>query len=251
MRAVNLIPADVSRGDRARVSLSDGLAAYVVLAVLAVLVAMTGAWAMTQGRLKETRTAVARVAAEATSAEAKATALQPYVDFAALRTARIETVGGLLDARIDWSRQLRDLGRVIPRDVSVTSLVGTASATSKVEGGGSGQSMRGTAAGPSIDLVGCARTQAQVADLLIDLRAIDGVELVNLASSDKSDASAANETECRANDQMPQFSLTIAYEQPPAAAAAARATAAQPPAGAAAGAAAGAGAAASGAGEPG
>jgi len=213
VRAVNLIPADASRGDRARVTLGDGLAAYVVLAVLALLVAMTGAWAMTKGRLSETRAEVARVAAEAGAAEAKATALKPYIEFAALRTARIETVGGLLDARIDWSRHLRDLGRVIPQDVSVTSLVGTASATSKVEGGGSGQSMRGTAAGPAIDLVGCARTQAQVADLLIDLRAIDGVELVSLASSEKSDATALNETECRASDQMPQFSLTIAYRQ--------------------------------------
>lgn len=213
MRAVNLIPVDASRGDRARVSLGDGLAAYVVLAVLAVLVAMTGAWAMTKGQLDERRTEVARVAAEANSAEARAKALQPYVEFAALRSARIETVGGLLDARIDWSRHLRELGRVIPQDVSVTALVGTASATSKVAGGGSGQSMRGTSAGPAIDLVGCAQTQAQVADLLIDLRAIDGVALVSLASSDKSDASAANETECRASDQMPQFSLTVAYQK--------------------------------------
>jgi len=247
MRAVNLIPADASRGDRARVSLGDGLGAYVVLAVLAVLVAMTGAWAMTRGQLAEKRTELARVEAEAVSAEAKATALKPYVDFAALRAARIDTVGGLLDARIDWSRILRDLGRVIARDVSVTSLVGTASATSKVEGGGSGQSMRGAAAGPAIDLVGCARSQAKVADLLVDLRAIDGVEMVSLASSDKSDATAANETECRANDQMPQFSLTIGYEQSPAAAAAAPTTGAP---GAPAAPAAGGAAAAGGAGEP-
>ena len=168
------------------------------------------------------------------AAEATAIALKPYVDFAALRTARIDTVGGLLDARVDWSRNLRDLGRVIARDVSVTSLVGTASAGAKVEGGGGGQSMRGASAGPAIDLVGCARTQAQVADLLIDLRAIDGVQRVSLASSDKSDATAANDTECRANDQMPQFMLTIAYAPLPAAAAAAQATAISPGPGAAA-----------------
>lgn len=237
MRAVNLIPTDASRGDRARHSISDGLGAYVVLAVLAVLVVMTGAWAMTKGDLDEQRVALAQVQTEASAAEAKATALQPYLDFAALRTARIDTVGGLLDARVDWSRSLRDLGRAIPKGVSVTSLVGTASATSTVEGGGGGQSMRAASAGPAIDLVGCARTQAQVADLLVDLRAMDGVERVALASSDKSDSAALNETECRANDQMPQFSLTIAYEQLPAAAAAAQATAAVP--GADAGAAAG------------
>jgi len=228
------MPTDASRADRVRVSLGNGLGAYVVLAVLAVMVAMTGAWAMAKGRLADTRAELVRVETRASSAEAKATALKPYVDFAALPTARIDTIGGLLDARVDWSRNLRDLGRVIPRDVSVTSLVGTAAPDAKVEGGGGGQSLRGASAGPAIDLVGCARTQAHVADLLIDLRAIDGVERVSLASSDKSDATAANETECRANDQMPQFMLTIAYAPLPAAAAAAQATAISPPPGAAA-----------------
>jgi Tfp pilus assembly protein PilN len=227
------MPRDASRGNRVRVSLGNSLGAYVVLAVLAVMVAMTGAWAMAKGRLADTRTELVRVQTQASSAEAKAAALKPYVDFAALPTARIDTIGGLLDARVDWSRNLRDLGRVIPRNVSVTSLVGTASPDAKVEGGG-GQSLRGASAGPAIDLVGCARTQAQVADLLIDLRAIDGVERVSLASSDKSDATAANDTECRANDQMPQFMLTIAYAPLPAAVAAAQATAISPPPGAAA-----------------
>jgi len=225
MRAVNLIPSDASRGDRARVSISDGLGAYVVVAVLAVMVLMTGAWAMTKGQLAEKRVELARVEADATAAGANAQSLTPYTEFAALRQARIDTVGGLLDGRIDWSRTLRDIGRSIPRNVSITSLVATASGDSQVEGGGSGQSLRGASTGPALDLVGCARTQAQVADLLVALRAIDGVERVSLATSEKSDSSSANETECRATDQMPQFSLTIAYEPPVVAAATASAPA--------------------------
>lgn len=217
MKAVNLIPADDAPGGRTGGSPTDGLGAYVLLAVLAGLVVMTAAWAMTKRQLTDERAALARVAVEAKAAKAKTTALQPYVDFAALRTARVDTVGVLLDARADWSRNLRDLGRVIPRHVSVVSLVGTASAEAKVEGGGGGQSVRGTSVGPAIDLVGCARTQAQVADLILALRAIDGVEAVRLASSDESDAAAAGDTECRATDQMPQFSLTIAYDPLPGA----------------------------------
>jgi Tfp pilus assembly protein PilN len=130
-------------------------------------------------------------------------ALKPYTEFAVLRQARVDTVSGLLDGRFDWSRSLRDIGRVIPGDVSITSLVATASAEAKVEGGGSGQSLRGAATGPAIDIVGCTRTTAQVADLMIALRAIDGVGQVSLANAEKSDASSQSDTECRANDQMP------------------------------------------------
>lgn len=232
MRAVNLIPSDGSRGDRARVSLGDGLGAYVVLAVLAVLVAMTGAWAMTKGRLADERTTLARVQVEAGAAEARAAALKPFTEFATLRQARFDTVGGLLDGRVDWARKLRDIGRVIPEDVSITSLIATASAGAKVAGGGSGQSLRGSSPGPAIDLVGCARTQAEVADLMIALRAIDGVEKVALANSQKSESSSRSETECRADDQMPQFSMTMVYAPPvvPAPAAGVAATAPGTPA---------------------
>lgn len=232
MRAVNLLPRDSAAGGGARTSADAGRGAYMVIAVLAVLVAMTSAWALSKGQLAEQRTELGRLVAEAGSAEARSAASKPYTDFAVLRQARVDTVSGLLDGRFDWSRSLRDLGRAIPGEVSITSLVATASPEAKVAGGGSGQSLRGAAAGPAIDLVGCARTTVQVADLLIALRAIDGVEQVSLASAEKSDVSSQNETECRADDQMPQFSLTIAYEQAPAAAATAPATAA-PAAGAA------------------
>ena len=233
MRAVNLIPADSARGGAGRVSLADGLGAYVVVAVLAVLVAMTGVWAMSKSELSEQRTELSRVVAEAASAEARSAALKPYTDFAVLRQARIDTVSGLLDGRFDWSRSLRDIGRVIPSHVSITSLVATAAPDAKVEGGGSGESVRGAATGPAIDLVGCARTTSQVADLMVALRAIDGVGQVKLASAQKSDSTSQSDTECRANDQMPQFSLTITYEQAPPAAGAAPATALPAPAGAA------------------
>lgn len=232
MRPVNLIPMDSARGG-GRFSIDDGRGAYVVIAVLAAMVAMTGAWAMSKNQLGEQRTELSRVVAVAAAAEARTAALKPYTDFAVLRQARVDTVSGLLDGRYDWSRSLRDIGRVIPSHVSITSLIATASPDAKVEGGGSGQSVRGAAAGPAIDLVGCARTTRQVADLMIALRAIDGVGQVKLASAEKSDSTSRSDTECRANDQMPQFSMTIAYEQARPAAAAAPATAVPAPTGAA------------------
>ncbi|MGH2901087.1 MAG: PilN domain-containing protein [Solirubrobacteraceae bacterium] len=213
MKAVNLIPADTPRGGRARVAIGTGgpIGAYVVLAVLAVAVVMAGAWAVTSKQLSGKQSDLVRVEGEAQAAEAKTAALRPYTEFAALRTARVDTVGGLLDGRFDWAHSLREVARVVPSDVDLTSLVGTVSPASKVEGGSTG-SLRGALPVPAVDLIGCARTQAHVARLLARLRAIDGVQRVTLASSEKSDAASLSDTDCRSTDKMPQFQVTVFYK---------------------------------------
>lgn len=228
MKAVNLIPVDAPRRDRVWLALSDGIGSYAVLAVLAVLVVMTGMWALSTRQLSEQRTELARVEVESQAATAKAALLSPYTEFAALRTARDETVAGLVDGRFSWSRSLREIGRVIPEDVSLTSLVGTASPASQVEGAGGGTSGRGAQSGPAVELIGCAKSQGRVARLLVSLRAIRSVRQVSLASSEKSESTAANAAECRATDQMPQFQLTVFYEEQPGISAAADATAPTP-----------------------
>lgn len=215
MKAVNLIPPDTPRGDRAgRGALSSGpIGAYVVIAVLAVAVVVAAAWTFTNKQLSDRQSDAVRVEREAQAAEAKTKSLKPYSEFAALRAARVETVGGLLDGRFDWAHSLREVARVVPDDVDLTSLVGTVSPTSKVEGSG-GASLRTALPVPAIDLTGCARSQKHVATLLARLRAIDGVERVTLASSEKSDTAAGGETDCRATVKMPQFQVTVFYEAP-------------------------------------
>ena len=213
MKAVNLIPSDAAKGERRRFAIpaGGGLGAYVVLAVLAIAVVMAAAWAMTARQLADRQSDLARIEREAQAAEAKAKVLKPYTDFAALRSARVETVSGLLDGRFDWAHGLREVARVVPRDVALTSLVGTVSPTAKVEAAG-GASLRTALPVPAIDLIGCAKSQARVATLLARLRAIDGVQRVTLASSEKSDAAAGGETDCRSTEKMPQFQVTVFYE---------------------------------------
>lgn len=216
MRAVNLIPRDAAKGERSKLSVtapSGSIGAYVVLAVLALAVAMSAAWALTSNQLSDKRSQLARVQREAATAEAKAATLKPYSDFAALRNARVETVGGLLDGRFDWAHGLREVARAIPRDVDLTSLVGTVSPSATVDGGaGGGGSLRAALPVPAFDLIGCARTQSEVARLLARLRTIDGVDRVTLVSSEKSDSAALNDTDCRRTPQMPQFQLTVFYK---------------------------------------
>jgi len=233
MKAVNLIPTDTPRGAGAPKSLVTigPIGAYVVLAVLAVAVVLAGAWTLTGKQLSDTQSDLVRVEREAQAAEAKVSSLTSYTEFAALSKARVETVGGLLEGRFDWAHSLREVARVVPRDVDLTSLVGTVSPTSKVEGGG-GASMRSTLPVPAVDLIGCAKSQAHVATLLARLRTIDGVQRVSLASSEKSDSASANDTDCRSTDKMPQFQLTVFYKAQdgivPAVAAASSSTTAAP-----------------------
>ncbi|MDP8968833.1 MAG: hypothetical protein M3N04_09555 [Actinomycetota bacterium] len=213
MRAVNLIPSDAAKSERAKFVIPAGtpIGAYVVLAVLAVAVVVAGAWAVTNKQLSDKQSDLARVEREAQVAEAKASSLKPYTEFAALSKARVDTVAGLLDGRFDWAHSLREVARVVPRDVDLTSLVGTVSPTSTVEGGG-GASLRSALPVPAIELIGCAKSQAHVATLLARLRTIDGVQRVSLSSSEKSDSASLSESDCRSTEKMPQFQLTVFYE---------------------------------------
>lgn len=199
--------------------------------MLAVVVVVVGAWAFANKQLSDRQSDLVAVEREAQAAEAKSNALKPYTDFAALRTARVDTVKGLLDGRFDWAHSLREVARVVPGDVDLTSLVGTVSPSSKVEGG-AGASLRTALPVPAVDLIGCAKTQAHVATLLARLRAIDGVQRVTLASSEKLDDASPNESDCRANAKMPQFQVTVFYQAPdgivPAAAAATASNTAAP-----------------------
>lgn len=240
MKAVNLIAPEARvRGWRKGGPPGDrrpprtGWGAFVLLAALAIAVLMTGAWAMTGRQLSDDRAELLRVDQAAQAAEAKAGSLASYKDFAALSSARKETVRGLIDGRFDWSAGLREVARVLPADVDLISLVGTTSPTSSVQGAGGGGSLRSTLAAPAIDLIGCAKSQSRVASLLARLRAIDGVQRVSLASSEKADSASLSETDCRSSENMPQFQLTVFFQAPAGIVAATAATtpvATQPPA---------------------
>ena len=216
MRAVNLIPPDARRARaQAGAGLAGGMGGYVLLATLAVAVVMAGVWAMAGRGLSEKQAELARVEQQARAAEAKVASLAPYKRFATLSTSRVETVKGLIDGRFDWSAGLREVARVVPADVDLTSLVGTTSPTSAVEGAGGSGSLRAALPVPAIDLIGCARSQGRVAELLARLRAIDGVQRVTLASSEKSDTASLSDTDCRRTSNMPQFQLTVFFRAQP------------------------------------
>jgi Tfp pilus assembly protein PilN len=228
MKAVNLIPEEAAKGARPKLAISaQGIGAYAVIAVLAIAVVLVGAWATTNKQVNDRQSELAKVERDAQVAEAKVAALKPYTEFASLSKARVETVRGLVDGRFDWAHGLREVARVVPADVDLMSLVGSVSPAAQVEGATTGKLRPGLAL-PAFDLSGCAKSQSDVALLLARLRAIDGVERVSLASSEKSDSASQGATDCRKTIKMPQFQVTVFFKANDGLVVAAAGTPAQP-----------------------
>jgi Tfp pilus assembly protein PilN len=139
MRAVNLLPADVIRGRRwgsgvgdrgaaKRVFVGAALVAAVLMAVLA------AAFVYTHGSVADKQETLAGLEHEVATAKAKAAAVQTA---RANAQARRVAVTEVTSKRITWEQVLRDLSRVLPRNVwlqnlqaqSPTPTVGTATAT--------------------------------------------------------------------------------------------------------------------------
>jgi Tfp pilus assembly protein PilN len=179
MKAVNLIPADAAGSGRS----SSGAGAYGLLAVLALLVAMSAMYTLAGRSVSAKERELAAATAQATATEAQAASLKTYADFSNMRKARVETVKNLADSRFDWAPALREVARTLPRGTWVTSLSATASPT--VSSGGTANPLRGALAVPAIDLSACAPDQAGVARAVTSLRRIAGVQRVSLSNSQK------------------------------------------------------------------
>lgn len=226
MRAVNLIPGDATRaGGR------SGGGAYLVLVVLAALVAGVSYYVLTSNAIADRHQQLAQLQVQTRAAQAQAEATRPYRDFAALAQARVQTVRQLGAARFDWHRALSQLSRVMPDDVWLSSLLGTVAPGVSVEGGDSGatSALRSALPNPAIEMTGCTTSHDSVVRLISRLRLIDGVQRVALADSTKDAATGATggggggggaggtSGDCRhGHPNLPQFDLVIFFAPLPA-----------------------------------
>jgi len=253
VRAVNLIPSDTRSGAD-----KSGGAVYVFLGLLGALVVMTAAWVLVNNQVTTKQAEVEQLHADTTAAQQQVAALAPFRTFASMREKRVETVKSLADSRFDWGPVLRKMAMVLPRDVWLTSMVGTVAPGVTLEGSGSGggatSSLRAALPGPAVELTGCTSTQAEVARVMTRLRLIDGVIRVSLASSKKNEkgtvagaapsesdsagsgSAGGNSGDCRGGKDIPQFSIVVFFDPAgttaiPVAGAATTPGAAQPAAG--------------------
>ena len=218
MKAVNLIPAELRRGDSSG-GHSGGLV-YVVLAGLAVLVVLTAAWAGLGKVAGDRKAEATQLQAEATIVEARAGKLAHYEAAAASARERVEKVRALATSRFEWSHTLREVSRMLPDEAWVTSMIGTVGTGVSVEGGGN--PLRTSENAPALELSGCTRRQDSVAKLMAQLRGMDGVTRVALSASEKMDDSAGGSSagsgspsdaggDCRAGTDRPKFDLVVFF----------------------------------------
>jgi Tfp pilus assembly protein PilN len=215
MKAVNLIPAESAAG-----SGRSPIGAYTLLAVLALLVAMSATYTIVGRSVDSKRTELADVTARANSTEAKAAGYKQYQELSQLRESRVETVKKLADSRFDWSNAIHEVARTMPTGSWVTSLRATVDPSAQVDG--TPDQLRSAIPSPAIELAGCAKSQQGVAGVVSALRAMSGVQRVTLSNSQKQDTgaegsassdSAAPSSGCGAT---PQFSLTVFFTAPAA-----------------------------------
>ncbi len=234
MRAVNLIPSE-QRGGGAIGARSEG-AAFAVLGLLAGIAVLTLMYGLAHHSLSSRRSEASSLAARAAQVQAQAAQLAPYTSFVAIREQRLQAISTLIGSRFDWSAAMGELSRVLPSDVSLSSLQGTigtttgstlsskaaaaaaAAASSTTTAATAVSSATPPGAVPTFTLAGCATSQVVVAQTLVRLRLVSGVGNVTLQSSTKTGgsgggASSGSTGACPNGD--PVFSVQVTFQPLP------------------------------------
>jgi Tfp pilus assembly protein PilN len=226
VRAVNLIPRDLRGGGGA--SGSAGPAVYVLLGGLGLAVVLVTLWALAGKSISDSKAELAQTKNDVATLEARAGELEPYIRFAELHAKRVETVGSLARSRFNWPFALREISRVLPKDVWLTQLLGTVAPGVSINGASNGAtgSLRQQRSTPAIELSGCTMSQSKVAQYLADLRRVEGVTQVSIAKTERNDvnvtgnaggdsAPSTGEGGDRCDDRpgMPKFEVVIFFEK--------------------------------------
>jgi Tfp pilus assembly protein PilN len=205
MRAVNLIPVEQRTSTTSVPGHSEG-AVYIVLVAIAGLALLVFLYGSARHQVDSKRSEAASLTEQAQSVEAEANRLAPYASFVTLHNERVQGLAQLVGTRFDWAHAFRELGRVLPTNVSLSTVQGTIGAsTPGSSSSASAPAPAASAAGstavssatppgsvPMMTLSGCTVSQSEVAVTLARLRLIDGVADVELQSSTKSSSSSGS-----------------------------------------------------------
>jgi Tfp pilus assembly protein PilN len=232
VRPVNLIPPEQRSGGRK--PMKGGPIAYIVVgAMVAALLGVT-LLVVTDNQISESKAEITQLQREQAAVEARANELAAYTQFHSVREQRVATVVSLADSRFDWDRVLRELALVLPGNVSLDALTGTAKPGVTPEGATS-LPLRASISGPALEMTGCASSQDAVAGLIQALEDIDGVTRVGVESSTAgSDSesvesgSAETSASCQSGSSGAHFQIVAAFDAAPVPSEAAATTEAAP-----------------------
>jgi hypothetical protein len=128
MRAVNLIPQDQRGGAKRGPGRSQG-GAYAVLGVAGGLALLALVYGVAAHQVSSRKAKLASVEAQVQQTQASASQLAPYTSFQSLREQRVNAVNQLVNSRFDWAHAFHEFGRVLPPEVSITSISGAIAST--------------------------------------------------------------------------------------------------------------------------
>jgi Tfp pilus assembly protein PilN len=206
MNAVNLIPAD-SR--RRRLAPSTSWPTLALIAALLVVLAGAVVYVTATNKVKSRQAELAQVTASANSWKRAASTYQSFTQTAQQRNQELADIRQLVVGRYPWEQLLSQIAGLLPRTAGLTSLqaatstpgspAGSTASASTSSGTGSATSGTGSAAPsagnaasplPAVQLSGCAASQSSVAQTMVQLRRIEGVTAVTLASASEASGSA-------------------------------------------------------------
>lgn len=224
MRPVNLIPPEDRRGDHA--PLRSGPLSYVVVGALAVVLLAVTMLVTTSNNIADGEAEVDQLEADLESATVEAGDLAPFTEFAQLRSTREATIASLAQSRFDWERVMRELALIIPEDVTLTNLNGSAVANAD------GSIATEEIGAPNLTVSGCAASHDSVAKFVATLEDIDGVTRVGLARTEAVEQEAGSASTVGGSDlcgDANTFDVSIAFDNAAVSPAAADAAAAPVP----------------------
>ncbi len=192
----------------------------MVLGVLAAALLLVLAVVLTTNSINGKKDELTRTETEARQAEAKATSLQSFGNFAQVKEQRLLSVKQLADTRFDWERLMRELAHVLPDRVYLSdadAAIAPEDTTTTPAASG------GVPGGPALQLTGCARRQPDVAVTMLRLRRLHRAVDVRLGESTRADveSGAAAGGSTTATTGAPEcqgftFDATVAFEASPA-----------------------------------
>ena len=186
MKRMNLLPVEL----RPRAGGRHG-SSYRVIAALGAAVVLMLAYALVITGVRSDETELVGLQDETADAQARADALAPYGEFAAMKKRREQSVRAVADTRFDYERLTREIMRILPGGVWIGHLeVAPAPAEAEAVAAGSDSVDGSQPTPPAMTVSGCAPSQDVVADTLDRLRALTGATNVTLGSSSSSGAAS-------------------------------------------------------------
>jgi Tfp pilus assembly protein PilN len=184
MRAVNLLPREPVR--RKRREGPSGHAQLLVACPLLAIVLVGAGWFFAGSRLSDKRDALAAAQAELRSIPAPKPTVEQDPAVRLAHDQRVSAIAGALGGRIAWDRVLRHVAAILPSDVWLTKLQGSASAPAapaSTTGSPGSSGSAATAESSQLQLEGYTYSQDSVARLLSRLGVVADLTDVSLRSS--------------------------------------------------------------------